>query len=97
MARHVVAAVVLALGLARGAGGDDDCDGVMRQLAAAQRDAQAQMDVVDALESAIGAPDWDASRDGWMLDALDAADHDLVGALNTAAVFEEQAHAAHCY
>lgn len=77
--------------------GAADCQGVMAALAAAQRDAQGQMEVIDALESAIGAPSWDPVSDGWMIGAHADAIDDLVGYLNTASLAEEQAHAAHCY
>lgn len=99
--RAGLAAVVLACVLGHpsalaGASGDD-CDGVMAALSAAQHDAWDAADVVDSLEGAINAPGWDAGADGWMVGALDAAVDDLIGALNTASIAEERAHAAHCY
>lgn len=79
------------------ASASDDCNGVMAALVAAQRDAQSQMEVVDALESAISGPTWDPVADGWMVEAHEGAIDDLIGYLNTASIAEEQAHAAHCY
>lgn len=86
-----------AIAIATRASAGDECNGVMAALVAAQRDAQSQMDVVDALESAIGAPTWDPVADGWMVEAHEGAIDDLIGYLNTASIAEEQAHAAHCY
>lgn len=86
-----------ALAGASGSGSQDDCDGVMSALSAAQHDAWDAADVVDALDAAINAPGWDAGADGWMVGALDAAVDDLIGALNTASLAEERAHQAHCY
>lgn len=75
----------------------DDCNTVMAALASAQREAHDQMDVVDALEAAMGSPAWDPVQDGWMVGAHAGAVDDLVGYLNAASLAEEAAHAAHCY
>lgn len=99
--RALVAALLLACVLghsgALSGASRDDCDGVMSALSAAQHDAWDAADVVDALDAAINAPGWDPGADGWMVGALDAAVDDLIGALNTASLAEERAHAAHCY
>lgn len=90
-----LAAFVLAV--AGHVGASDDCDGVMSALVAAQRDAQDQMGIVDALETYIASPQWNPTADGWMIEAHSDAIDDLIEYLNTASIAEERAHAAHCY
>jgi hypothetical protein len=94
--RALVVALCLLAGSAVSAR-TDECDGVMAALVSAQRDAQASIENVDALEAAIVAPSWDPVADGWMLDALGWAIDELVTAFNAVAVAEARAHEAHCY
>ncbi len=96
MRRGFLATILLAFCLAWPARADD-CQNVMAMLVAAQRDAELDMENIDALEAAIDAPSWDPVADGWMIDALGWALDDLIGDLNSAAIAEEAAHTAHCY
>ncbi len=76
---------------------EPDCQSVMLALGQARSEATDAADVVDTLQGAIASPSWDPVGDGWMVDALGWAVEDMVGAFNTVASIEQQAHAAHCY
>ena len=97
MTRALLTALILALGLATSVHADEDCQSYMAQLSAARTEALNVIDAIDALEAAIAAPTWDPVGDAWMVDSLDGAYDELIGALNAAAIAEELAHAAHCY
>ncbi len=69
----------------------DECSTLASNIALLTGESYDLMEVIDDLDAAIAAPEWNPTTDGWMVDARGWAADDLVDNMNQVAAWKDYA------